>query len=114
MVSIDPHDDSLHRYIVWHYHFVEEFGERKLEAECAFSTLAEAGREFTALSDDLLKRQAQGLADAKEYYSCGYRRPGYEKDSAHQRLEARKMRSSWTAQGLDNEQTGGGSSEDVS
>jgi len=112
--SIDPNDDTLHRFIVWHYHYVEEFRERKLEAICAYSTMAEAGRDYSARSADLLKRQVEGLTDGKEYFSCGYRRPGYKEHTEHQRLEIKKMRSGWIAQRLTKNQTSGKSDAESS
>ncbi len=107
MRLIDPEDDSLPRFIVWHYHYVEKHHERKLEAISAYSTRAEADQEFSSKSIDLLKRQEDGLADPKEYFSCGYRAPGVREKSRLARLGIRKMRSGWTAQGLSREQTSG-------
>lgn len=107
MPLIDPNDDTLHRYIVWHYHFVEETNERHLVAECAYSTPLEAERYFRIKSAELLQLQSAGQADSREYFSYGHQRPGYKEDSRRTRLEIRKMRSGWIAQGLTKKQTNG-------
>ena len=107
MSLIDLNDDALHRYVVWHYHFVEERHERKLEAICAYSTRREAEKYFRKKSAELLQLQSEGQADSKEYFSCGYRRPGYKEGVTSTRLEIRKMRSGWIAQGLTKRQTSG-------
>jgi hypothetical protein len=107
MAQIDPDDDNLDRFVVWHYHFVEKQGERKLEAICAFSTRSEAEEEFRSSSDKLIKRQAAGLSDPREYFTLTYRRPGYKIDARNSRLVVRKMRSGWIAQGLTKRQTRG-------
>jgi hypothetical protein len=104
---IDPEDDSLPRFIVWHYHYVERHHERKLEAISAYSTRVEAYHEFNSKSNDLLKRQEAGLADIKEYFSCGYQGPGGMDQSMRARLTQKIMRSGWTSQGLSKDQTNG-------
>ena len=107
MTQIDPEDDNLDRFIVWHYHFIEEHGERKLEAVCAFTTRSEADREFGDRSAQLLERQAAGLADPREYVTFSFRRRGYKEDVRNSRLVLKKMKSHWIAQGLTKKQTRG-------
>lgn len=107
MALIDPNDDTLHRFVVWHYHFIEERHERKLEAICAYSSRREAEKYFRKKSAELQKLQSEGQADSKEYFSCGYQRPGSKEDSRRTRLEIRRMRSGWISQGLTWKQTNG-------
>jgi hypothetical protein len=93
MGKIDPADDSISRFIVWHYHYVEKNHERKLEAIAAFSSLAEANQEFTRKSEELGRLQELGMADLKEYYSCGFRAAGYGEQSKINRLTLKVLRS---------------------
>ena len=107
MVAIDPLDDGLHRFIVWHYRYDEDRRERRLIPVIAFSTQEEALNEFANRSAEVLRLQALGLVDCKEYLSCGSRIPGSRLLAVNDRISVNKMRSGWVAQGLTKKQTSG-------
>jgi hypothetical protein len=86
MGIVDLNDDTVDRYVVWHYRFDESTSHFRKIPLAAFSTSREARRLFEVESQELLKKKESGLADAREYISSDQKKRG------HNRI-AREMRS---------------------
>ena len=107
MTLIDPNDDSLLRFIVWHHRFDEDRHGRRLVAVRAFSTWEEASDHMSVRQSVLVELQNQGLADLHEYFTCGSRGPGDKERAAYDRITVKKMRSRRIDQDLTKDQIGG-------
>lgn len=78
MAQVDINDDSITRYIVWHYRFDSETRHYKKIPVAAFSKPREAKRLFNQESDRLRKRKESGLADECEYISSDQKTAGHQ------------------------------------
>ena len=78
MTQVDIDDDSITRYVVWHYRFDSETCHFKRIPVAAFSTSREAKRLFNQESDQLRKRKESGVADDREYVSLDQMTAGHK------------------------------------
>ena len=107
MSQVNPDDDTLHRYVVWHYKYDPEFRERRMTAIAAFDTFSEADKLFKKMHTELSTLKTSGQADPRERISLDTRYPGHHARAVEARLAMRKMKSGWTAQGLTKKQMSG-------
>ena len=105
--AIDPEDDTQDRFLVQHYRFDEGRNERRLVSVAAYSSRREALRDMKQRQRELTKLQGVGLAEPTEYICSGPRRAGQQARAAQTRMEIKRMRSGWIAQGLTKRQTSG-------
>jgi len=107
VTTLDPDDDTLTRYLVQHYRFDANRGERCLVVIGAFSTQREALKFLKRKSKELLGLKSAGLADTNEYICSSIMRAGHAERATETRMAIRKMKSSWITQGLSKKQTNG-------
>lgn len=92
MAQVDIDDDSITRYIVWHYRFDSETRHFKKIPVAAFSKAREAKRLFNQESDFLRKRKESGFADEREYISSDLRTVGHKVRTRELRVFLRRVR----------------------
>ena len=93
MGIVDLNDDTVDRYIVWHYRFDESTSHFRKLPLAAFSTSREARRLFKVESQNLLKRKESGLADAREYISSDQKKRGHNRIAREMRFFLRLIKS---------------------
>lgn len=89
MAPVDPDDDTIYRFVVFHYRFDPERNQRRQVAVAAFDSWEEGTAEMERLAIELTQRKEAGLAEDREWMSGFAKEPGY-------RERMRRMR-----QGLD-------------
>ena len=92
MAQVDMNDDTVDRYIVWHYRFDEDTSHFRKIPLAAFSTSREARRLFEVESQNLLKKKESGLADAREYISSDQKKRGHNQRARDMRFFLRKIK----------------------
>jgi hypothetical protein len=92
MTQVDIDDDSITRYIVWHYRFDNETRHYKKIPIAAFSKPREAKKIFNQESDRLRKRKESGLADEREYISSDQKTAGHKGRARELRMFLRRVR----------------------
>ena len=107
MSAVDPDDNTQDCFLVQHYRFDENRNERRLIVVAAYSTRREAIKNLKQRQKELTKLQEVGLAESSEYLCSGPQRAGQKSRAAQTRIELKKMRSGWVAQGLTKRQTRG-------
>ena len=107
MSEVDPEDDTVHRYLVWHFKYDQNRRQRRMVVLGAFNTFPEAERLFLSKSNELVLLVASGQADPRERMSLDNRYPGHHARAVEGRLAMRKMKSGWIAQGLTKKQMSG-------
>lgn len=68
MAQVDPDDDSLDRYIVWHYAYDPARHERRNQVVAAFDDAREFEDYVDRAQADLRRRQATDGVDPKEHF----------------------------------------------
>src|SRR5215472_2304443 len=92
VARVDPDDDSLRRYIVYHYRYDPERHERRNVVVAAFDSRREFNACFKAESVALERRRAVGeQLDPSEHVSGTVREPGYRQRAANGRLVTRAL-----------------------
>ena len=77
--TVDPNDDSSHRYVVWHFRFDPSRNERRNVVVAAFDTQEEFFADLGARQVELAELKRHGLAEMQELLG-GYVKPvGYAK-----------------------------------
>ena len=67
--NIDPNDDSIDRWIIWHYRYDPERRERRNIAIAAFDNLRAFMKCFKRVSAELEVAKSEGRAEVKERIS---------------------------------------------
>jgi hypothetical protein len=80
---VGPNDDSLMRFVIWHYRYDRGRRERRNVSLAAYDNETEYLAELRRLGDELKRRKAAGDAEAVENISGVAKHPGY---AAEQRL----------------------------
>jgi hypothetical protein len=93
VAQIDINDDTIDKYIVWHYRFDETTSHFKRMPLAAFSTPREAKKLFKIESGNLQKRKNAGLADVREYISSDQMVRGHKASARQMRTFLRKIKS---------------------
>jgi hypothetical protein len=92
MVRVDVGDDSITRFVVWHYRFDNETHHFKRIPVAAFSRSREAQKLFKQESNELRKRKESGLADEREYISLDQKTAGHLIRAREIRMILKKFR----------------------
>ena len=92
MAQVDIDDDSLNRYVVWHYRFDNETRHFTKIPIATFSTSREARKLFKLESELLRKKKESGLADEREYISSDQKTAGHTVRTRELRLFLRRFR----------------------
>lgn len=92
MSRVDPANDDVVRFVVWHYRYDPERRERRHVLVAAFDN----EQEFRVCMDDLRadfwRRKGSGeLVDAREHASGTVREPGYLRRAANGHLVMRAL-----------------------
>ena len=78
MAEVDPDDDRIARWVVWHYRFDPSRSERRNVTVAAYDNVEEFERSLDEHMRWLVARQASGEAEAAESIS------GAHKPARHQ------------------------------
>jgi len=92
MAQVDMNDDTVDRYIVWHYRFDENTSHFRKMPLAAFSNSHEARRLFEVESQKLLEKKESGLADAREYISSDQKKRDHNQRARDMRFFLRKIK----------------------
>ncbi len=78
--NIDPNDDSIDRWIVWHYRYDPERRERRNTVIAAFDNRRMFMKFFKRANAELEVAKSEGRADEKERISGVKWRAGYREE----------------------------------
>jgi hypothetical protein len=84
---VDPSDDSLDRYVVWHYRYDAVRHERRNVVVITFDNEHEFLAEVEHRAALLRERQARGEAEQVEHISGVRKPPGYATEQSRERVE---------------------------
>jgi hypothetical protein len=87
VAEIDPYDDQIDRWIVWHYRFDPARRQRRNVTVAAYDNVSEFEKCIDAHRHRLLAQQASGEAEAVETIGGGYKPAGHQA-----RMTARRVR----------------------
>jgi hypothetical protein len=87
MAVVDPDDDSIQRYVVWHYRYDADRNERRNVVVAAFDEEQEFLAEITRRAARLKELQARGEAEEREHISGVLKSAGSAAESSRQRTE---------------------------
>lgn len=87
MAMVDPDDDALMRYVIWHYRFDAARRERRNIVVAAHDNESEYMRELQRLHAELQLRQAAGHAEVVEQISGTVKPLGHTAEQRHRRSE---------------------------
>lgn len=97
--TVDPDDDSLHRYIVWHFRLDPERSQRRNVVVAAYDNETEMSARLSTEKAALDSRKSRGLAEEREWLHGSYRMPGYRETMVQQRQPWRRARSARVRKG---------------
>jgi hypothetical protein len=89
--EVEPDDDDVQRYIVYHYRYDDERHERRNVVVAAYDNESEFLARIDALNDELRARAARGEGDPRETVSGAVLGPGYRRQALAQRWDARRL-----------------------
>lgn len=94
MGRVDPDDDSLHRYVVWHFKFDDARNERRNVVVAAFDDEAEFFAELGARKTALTELKRLGHAEPQELlggyiWPVGYAEQQRQRDRGRGRVTGR-------------------------
>jgi hypothetical protein len=92
VAEVDPDDDTINRFIVWWYRFDPARHERRNTTVAAFDNEPEFMDRIEALSDELRRLKAAGLAEAVELVGGVHHPAGYGTKVRTQRERLRMLR----------------------
>ena len=96
MGSVDPHDDRVARYVVFHHRYDPERHERRNMIEAAYDNGDEMVAHVQQASRALKALKARGAADSREHFFGVHWRPGYHEQVRARRDESRRAaRKGW-------------------
>lgn len=78
MAEVDPDDDQIDRWIVWHYRFDAVRRERRNVTVAAYDNVSEFEKCMNSHRHRLLAQQASGEAEAVETIGGGYKPAGHQ------------------------------------
>jgi hypothetical protein len=93
MAVVDPDDDSIQRYVVWHYRYDSGRNERRNVVVIAFDNEHEFLAEIERRAARLKERQGRGEAEPLERIGGVVKRPGDADEATRQRIEWKVNRS---------------------
>ena len=83
---MDPDDDSVDRWIVWHHQYDEHRRQRRNLAVAAYDDAAEFEERFRLEREQLSARQSAGEAESVEHISGSCKRAGHDAAMRQQRI----------------------------
>jgi hypothetical protein len=87
MPEVDPDNDAIRRYVVYHYRYDSKRHERRNVAVAAFDNFREFQASFSQLSADLDRRRREDLTfDHRESLSGTTLEPGHRARAANGQL----------------------------
>ncbi len=89
MPEVDPDDDTVTRYVVWHYRYDPTRRQRRNVLVAAYDDRIEFEDRVQELSGALLSRKAAGKAESGEDISGEVRTPGHRLRAQNARLLTR-------------------------
>jgi hypothetical protein len=90
---VDPENDEITRYIVWHYRYDPDRHERRHQVVAAFDNETEFEACIEAAALDLRRRRESGEAvDPREYVSGVVHKPGERRRQQNARMLTRAWR----------------------
>jgi hypothetical protein len=78
VAQVDPDDDKITRFVLWHNTFDPMRNERRHVVLAAYDTEAAFKAALSPLYEDLLRRRETGIAHPTEHYGGELRYPGHE------------------------------------
>ncbi len=93
MAQVDPDDDTILRFVLWHNTFDPSRHERRHVVVAAYDNEAEFKAALAPLHEDLRRRRQAGSAHPTEHYGGEPRHPGHEA----RRQQAKQMK--WAFRG---------------
>lgn len=78
MGEVDPDDDQIDRWIVWHYRFDAVRRERRNVTVAAYDNVGEFEKSIDDHRRWLAARQTSGEAESVEHISGGYKAAGHQ------------------------------------
>ena len=92
MAAVDPDDDTVQRYVVWHYRYDPDRHERRQVVVGAFDNESEFDACLDATAATLRRRREIGeAADPREHVSGTVQEPGYRRRQQNGRLLRRAV-----------------------
>ena len=92
MGRVDPQDDRVARYIVFHHRYDPDRHERRNMIEAAYDNHDEMVAHVLQLTRSLRTLQAQDSVDSREHCHGGILPPGYNERIRTERIESRRAR----------------------
>lgn len=102
MAAVDPNDDSIQRWVVWHFRYDPERRQRRNVVVAAFDNVNEFNETIERLAAQLRDRKERGeTVDRAEHFGGTSYEPGHHRlqDNAH--MVKRAIEHGVTPPGLD-------------
>jgi hypothetical protein len=92
MARVDSNDDSVRRFIVYHYRYDPARHERRRVVVAAFDNNEEFEACLEEAAAEIRGRKERGdLADSEEHVSGAFHEPGYDRKQQNARLIKRSI-----------------------
>ena len=92
MAQVDPEDDSINRFIVWHYRYDLQRHERRHVVVAAFDNEREMWARMQEIGAEINRRRDAGEeVDRGEHASGSIHEPGYLRRAANGHLVSRAI-----------------------
>jgi hypothetical protein len=92
MAQVDPEDDSINRFIVWHYRYDPQRHERRHVVVAAFDNEREMWARMQEIGAEIKRRREAGEeVDRGEHASGSIHEPGYLRRAANGHLVSRAI-----------------------
>lgn len=93
VARVDPEDDTIWRFIAWHYRYDPQRRERRNVVVAAFDNRAEYFACMKSISAEIERRREHGeTVDPREHASGVVHEPGYLRRSANGHLVTRAFK----------------------
>lgn len=89
MAAVDPDDDSITRWVLWHFRYDPARRERRNVVVAAYDNEAEFKAHLASLHDSLVLAKAEGTAELTERLGGVIKPAGYSAAVAASRLRPR-------------------------
>jgi hypothetical protein len=100
MAAVNPDDDSIHRWVVWHYRYDPERNERRNVVVAAFDNEDEFHADLRQRASQLRERKQRRDVDPRETVGGMAYEPGYRSRQDNARLWTRAIEHGVTPTGL--------------
>lgn len=89
MAQVDPDDDCIERWVIWHFRYDPSRRERRNVVVAAFDNEREWRELLNSLTEALIQAKAGGAAEAAEHLGGAVKPPGYAVRMSEQRVPPR-------------------------